>query len=563
MKFNYKNKLRLLTAAGLALLAGSCQLTELDINNDPNRPTTAAVKLLLPVAESAALGSYLNMAATGSGFAGQMSDTDNYNVDNQSYNGTWNGFYQGMQNTEEIIKATQAVNNPHYLAAAQTLKAFAMGNFVDTFGDAPYTEAWAGNADAKITQPKFDKDADIYESLIKLCDAAIANFAKASPVTLENDFMFNGSVARWTMFARSVKLRLLVNSRKGRASGNADVKAAFEAGGFINVPADNLNFRYAAVATPVDQRHPWFQSAYLADNGFSYPSHQLMSEMIFNKDPRLPFYFYRQTTKILNPNDPTDRGTIPYGGTYLVLKSSFWTRWKAVFGTQTKADSAYVAGFFGRDRGDNTGVPQDGALRTAPGCYPAGGLYSDRTTAASALTGGRGSGAGVFPIITSVNTKFWRIEAILDGTGVSGDARALFESAMREHITNVVNLGLAVDAANAKAPAAADITAYVNSQLALFDAASSNAAKLNVVAKQAWFCSWGQGTEIWNLMRRTGYPTAINNPIIKPPRQYALRLPYPSQEGNLNPNASQYVSGVIFDRDAIFWDKVKVKWEFP
>jgi hypothetical protein len=59
------------------------------------------------------------------------------------------------------------------------------------------------------------------------------------------------------------------------------------------------------------------------------------------------------------------------------------------------------------------------------------------------------------------------------------------------------------------------------------------------------------------------FSVGIMTPISKPPRQYALRLPYPQSEGALNPtNAQKYVSDVIFDRDPIFWDKVKVKWEF-
>ena len=80
--------------------------------------------------------------------------------------------------------------------------------------------------------------------------------------------------------------------------------------------------------------------------------------------------------------------------------------------------------------------------------------------------------------------------------------------------------------------------------------------------KQAWFTYWGQGAEIWNAMRRTGYPLTIQAPILRPKRQFALRLPYPSGEGNLNTNAADKVTNIIFDRDPVFWDKVKLKWEF-
>lgn len=560
MKLKYISKIALTT--GLISLLSACDLTELDINNDPNSPTVASAKLLLPTAEYATINAVTAVNDNGMGFAGLLSSADDFNLSNSSYNGTWNSFYRNMNNVEAIIKAS-ATNSPHYLGVGQVLKAYAMGNFVDMFGDCPYTEAWKGNAETAITEPKFDKDSEIYESLIKLCDEAVANLSKSSanPLAASADFMYAGSTVKWIKFAKSVKIRLLLNSRKGRATGNADLNAAIAAGGYITAAADDFTFSYSTASSP-EGRHPWFRSAYLADNGFSYPSHQLMEEMIFNKDPRLDFYFYRQTSVILDPSNPSDRGTIPYGGTYLVQKPAFLAKWKTVFGADpTTADKAYIAGFFGRDRGDNTGVPQDGPLRTAPGCYPAGGLFGGRNVTPKTLTGGRGSGNGIWPLVTSNNMKYYQIEAILDA-GATGDAKALFESAMREHIARVAALGAKVDAANSVAPTTAAINDYVASQLKLYDAATSNAAKLNVVLKQLWYSSWGQGMEIWNAMRRTGFPSTINNPIIKPSRQYALRLPYPQDEGNLNPNAKTKLIEVIFDRDPVFWDKTKLKWEF-
>ena len=169
-----------------------------------------------------------------------------------------------------------------------------------------------------------------------------------------------------------------------------------------------------------------------------------------------------------------------------------------------------------------------------------------------------------------MNILFYKAEAILDA-GLTGDARVEFEAAMRQSVSKVSSFASSVDPKSVPAKTA-DIDAYVTKWLGLYDAASTNQSKLNVVAKQAWFSYWGQGLESWNLMRRTGYPVSgglgylsvgIQNPILKPGRQYALRLPYPSQEGNLNPNAAKYVSDVVFDRDAIFWDKKKITWQYP
>ena len=559
MKSKHTSKIAFILA--LVCSVSACKLTDLDINKDPNSPTAASARLLLPSAEYAAINSVTALNENAMGFAGMLSSADDYDLTNQTYNGLWNSFYQSMNNVEAIIK--NSANNPHYLGVAQALKAYATGNFVDTFGDVPYSEAWKGNDNST---PKFDKDADIYEELLKLCDVAVSNLSKstAEPLDPTADFMYGGgtaAAAKWIRFTKSVKIRLLLNSRKGRATGNADLRTAIAAGGYITSPADDFTFNFSTVSSPQEGRHPWFQSAYLTTNSFPYISHQLMQEMLFNRDPRLDFYFYRQTANILDISNPTDRGVIPFGGSYLVLKPAFWTKWREVFGRATRADSSYVAGFFGRDRGDNTGQPLDGTLRTAPGAYPAGGLYGGRNITAKTLTGGRGAGNGILPLVTSNNMKFYQIESILDGGG-TGNARTIFEAAIREHIAGVVAFGQKVDATNTQVPTAATINEYLNNILKLYDDAPSNTAKLNVVMKQLWFCSWGQGQEIWNAMRRTGLPTTINKPIIKPSRQYALRLPYPSQEGAINPNATPKLTEVVFDRDPIFWDKVKLKWEF-
>lgn len=559
---------------GCVALLSACSVTELDINTDPNKPLAAALKLLLPTAELAAVGSATQNLDNSAGFAGLENSSDDYNLNNNSFNGTWNNFYQSMQNIEEILKATTDGKNPRYRGIALAMKAFGVGNMVDQFGDIPYTDAWKGNIPGTNKSVKFDKDAAIYEDLLKLCDQAVAEFAKPQAVAVVGDFIAAGNATTWTRLTKTIKLRLLLNSRKGRATGNADLKAAFDAGGFITTAAQNFNYQFSTQISPQDDRHSWFQGPYTGTGDATYINHQLMGEMILNKDPRLPFYFYRQTAMTLNPADPTDRGTIPFGGTYLPLRPTFLAEYKRVFYDNkqelTAADIAYLSGYFGRDRGDNTGAPADGALRTVPGAYPAGGFYSDRATAAKALTGGAAGGNGIWPLITSWNVKYYQVEAILDGTGVTGDAKAIFEAAIREQIDMVYAVSKAADAKSI-APTAASVTDYVNNWLKIYDTAPSNQAKLNVVAKQVWFSSWGQGQEIWNLMRRTGYPVqgpfrqfsvGVQPPILKPKRQYALRLPYPAQEGNLNSNATSLLTDVIFDRDPVFWDKTKLKWEF-
>ncbi len=277
----------LLVAGGVWLLSG-CSMTDLDINTDPNRPLSASLRLLLPPAELAAIGIATNgtgaadivttlndnaMAFAGMGFGNGSADY--YNLDNNSYNGTWNSFYRSMQNVEELIKATEDGQNPRYRGIALTLKAFAVGRMVDAFGDIPYSQAWKGNIAGSDKSPKFDKDSEIYEDLLKLCDQAIVELAKPQPVAVGGDFIGGGNATTWTRLTKTVKLRLLFNARKGRATGNADLAKAFAEGGFITAAANDFVYQYSTQPSPSDDRHPWFQGPYTGTADGFYINQQL------------------------------------------------------------------------------------------------------------------------------------------------------------------------------------------------------------------------------------------------------------------------------------------------
>ncbi|MBK8704040.1 MAG: SusD/RagB family nutrient-binding outer membrane lipoprotein [Saprospiraceae bacterium] len=411
-----------------------------------------------------------------------------------------------------------------------------------------------GDADAAIKNPNFDTDADVYNACFGLLDQAIANFALSSPVAIKGDAMYNGNITRWKKLANTLKLRLYMQARLAVPNAATEInKLLAEPGNLITAAGDDFQFQFSKLVAP-DNRHPWYQATYVNGNDFTYILHQPMVEMLTDGDPRFPFYFRRQTKQVLDQSNPSERNTTPCSMTvgcqygYLVLNDNVR---EAIYGTTdiTQDQIDFLAGCFGRDRSDPAGVPLDGDLRLVPGVYPAGGFYD---VANPALPGSNAApGGGIFPIITHVNTLYYQIEAIL-ALGSAGDARALFESAIRSHINKVVNFGKATDA-NSVSPDAADIDAYVATWLERYDNASTNEAKLNVAMKQLWLSSWGNGYEIFNAMRRTGYPNTIQQPIT-PVRDFPLRLPYPQVELTLNPNASAY-SSVVYDQDPIFWDK--------
>ncbi|MBK8704039.1 MAG: hypothetical protein IPN33_10740 [Saprospiraceae bacterium] len=141
-KFLYK----WFAAFAMVWVISSCDYFDLDINEDPNNPSQAAPELLLTSAEysiAANLAGGTNNAQLG--FVGIIASFDNFNMSNSSFNGFWNNLYAGpLKDLEGIIEVADVDNNgdgkpdnPHYLAIAQTLKAYVASTLVDLFGDIP------------------------------------------------------------------------------------------------------------------------------------------------------------------------------------------------------------------------------------------------------------------------------------------------------------------------------------------------------------------------------------------------------------------------------------------
>lgn len=564
-----KYKFKLLWALAVVFLASSCgDMFNLDINVDPNNPQTTTPNLLLTSAQRNMAYHINGYSDNALGFMGIIGSYDSWQIGQSDFNGRWSAAYSNvLKDLEGIIKVNEGeTGSPQYLGIAQLLKAYLVSNMVDFFGDIPYSEALRGDDPAgSIKDPKFDDDQAIYAECIKLVDAGIANVTNSRvPVAVSGDVIYGGNASRWAKFGRTLKMRLYLNTRLVDAAKSKSEIEAILAGGasaIIAADADDFIFPYSRIVTP-DNRHPWYQSSYTGPNGFTYILHQMMLEMLESGDPRFPYYFRRQTSTVLDQNDPSQRNTTPcsqascsigYFALSPVVQERLYTNKNIPY---TAAAQKYMGGFFGRDRGDPSGVPLDGDLRTVPGVYPAGGYYD---VASAALTGAnKAPGGGIQPMITSVNTLYYQLEAIL-ALGVAGDARALFEKAIRDHIGKVVAFGRKTDPNSVAPPITLpdtrvlDTEKYVADWMARYDGATTANAKLNVVLKQLWFSSWGSGIDVYNAFRRTGLPNTLQDPIFAP-RKFPLRLPYPQEELTLNPNASQYKT-VIYDRDPIFWDK--------
>jgi hypothetical protein len=547
----------------------SCDLFDLDINTDPNNPATVSPALLLNNVEVDGIAAIVgNFNSTGMGFTVQTDASDNFFFNNQSWNGAWNGLYTGpLKDLDELIKLVDVdvapadgnADQPRYLGIAQVLKAYMFSTMVDWWGDIPYSEAFQGNATPQNKTPQYDDDADIYADCLALLDAAITNLALPSPA-ISGDVIYSGNATRWTKAAKSLKLKLLLQTRLVSNNTAAIQALLTDQAGLITSAADDFLFQFSPSISP-DYRHPNYAMGGAAYGG-GYVAHQFMYELLRNNDPRLPFYVKRQTKVILDPNDATQKQTIPcsqrtdciFG--YFPL-SNFVTQ--GLYGKApadlTTAQAEYLAGFFGRDRADPSGIPDDAGVRTAHGLYPYGGLYDDAPEPAN---NNKGRGDGIFPIATSWMVKFWEIEAMLAlGVTVPGETPAsLLEKAMREQMAKV-NTFASKDTGSTPM-AAADINTYVTARLAEYNSAPAN-QKLGVALKQAWFCNHGNGLELYNTFRRTGLPGDLQNPL-QLPGNFALSLPYAQDELNLN---GANVPAKVYDDPTsgpVFWDALKFQF---
>ena len=106
----------------------------------------------------------------------------------------------------------------------------------------------------------------------------------------------------------------------------------------------------------------------------------------------------------------------------------------------------------------------------------------------------------------------------------------------------------------ANIPSQATIDTYVSTVLANYDAATTNAAKIDVIMKEYYIAAWGNGVEPYNNYRRTGSPNNMQPIKTTPNPGFFIRsFTYPSVYVNRNINApTQKTPGTAANK--VFWD---------
>lgn len=527
-----KNKVYLFFAFSLLLLGSSCKKF-VDINNDPNNPTTAQLNLLLPSTQVSMVANMYQVNSGTSTFVQHTifsSNLSRFQQTGTSFDDSWNGFYsQTLNDIETIITNGTTQEQWGYVAIAKMEKAYVYSLMVDLWGSIPFTEAEQGQNNRS---PAFDDGAQVYDKLFALLDEATADANKVTAATLvpaTADVMYKGVKDSWLKMANALKLKMYNQIRltdpEKAATGIKNLIS--NSGALINSNNTDFTFRFGASQNP-NNRHPWHRVDYQSAKTF-YISQSLTDMLFDNDDPRLRYYIYRQN---------------------------------ATAGLNNSSNSN---GYYGRNPGDGTSVPADQTRRSTFGIYPAAGLYDNApinnlpathvfltntgaTTALKTVNVTDGTGAGIMPLITNAMVKFIRAEAALT-LNTGDDARQNFLEGVMASLTSISSF--AVSNGGVAIP---NITAFVNKLAQQYDAANA-AGKLNLVMTQKYIASYGNGIESYNDIRRTGLP--VLRELLSPLNTYPLRLYYSEAELTTNTTISSKASELQTAQQVtpVFWDK--------
>ncbi len=535
----------------------------------------------------------------------------------QAFDGTWSTAYANiLQDAKVVIEFSDANGWARHAGIARVLSAYTLSILVDYFGDVPYSEALQG---LDNLNPKVDSGADIYAAAFDLLNRAELDLK--TPLTTgvpagylnplaetPQDSYYANNYSFWIKLINTLKIKLALNLRLTNTLAAADTinKAIADTDGLILAQAESFAFRHSANQTDPDSRHPRYLNNYPGGGG-DYMSNYLIWQMFHGYDatnltaanvaaqpgdPRMRFYFYRQTN--VNNTDPNNircvtATSIPAHyparvGTEVVAgvaglppgidTDATEAAWNSATGTLSRTFCFPTdRGYWGRDHVDNQGIPPDGLLRTAWGAYPAGGRFDGSSQqGVNATTRAGMGGAGIQPIMMRSFVQFMLAEASLY-LGTTGTPRDYFRNGMLFSFDDVrglvVNgtLGIGAPAAteavngsngstgiNTYYPIAnytADRDAYVASALAEYDLAVGNDPTMNFIAREYWVASFGNGVESYNLYRRTGgMPTGMQPTLQPGPGAFPRSLFYPNTFATLNNTVEQKTNL----EGKVFWD---------
>lgn len=534
----YQKYFRILLAGFFVFIA--CETTELDLTENPNElnPSQAdATFFLNSIQLEFAYWVHYTGHRGGELVRINYMNGRNYNqvYDPDDWDYNWRKAFQGMMEDIRLMNVLADESGLHFhKGMGRVIKAYVLLTLVDYFGDIPYSETLQGAEG--ILNPKIDSGESIYQAAITLLDQSIQDFNTESAAP-SLDFYYNGNAQNWIKAANSIKKKALLNL--GDYGGYNAITD------YIKNASEDFQFQWGTNEVTPDTRHPYYggersrsnqynmnDASYTSTGGNEYMSNWLMSKMLNGyaglKDPRMVYYFYRQVEATPGFGADPDEETLecslpgylnpyPAGVTFCGLPDGYW----------------------GRDHGNDNGIPPDGFLRTLRGMYPAGGTFDDRTFTGQVNGDGNG-GNGITPIILSSWMHFMNAEVAWRSGNDPYDETL-------EGLTDSLNK---TDDIGGPELSQENIDGYVTAFKSTWDSTNSTEAKMDLWATEYFISLTGNGIDGYNSYRRNGFPSDLQPNIEPNPGSFPLSQYYPANLTSSNSNVSQ--KGDLSQR--VFWN---------
>jgi len=526
-----------------ALLQAGCTKNFQEINTDPtqtdaahydpNYLLTSAQYLFSSQGYSISLFTSMwaqTMASTSSLSSNYLSNADKYvpSSGTPDYQARlWNNNYgqsdqfwtgAGSMVYEAASLTADDASKGNLNAICKIMKVLILQEVTDVYGDIPYSQALQGKAG--VTQPVYDKQQDVYNSMLKDLEAAIGQLS-ASGGAVSGDLYYKGDVTKWKKFGYSLMLRLAMRLTKvDAATAKTWAEKAATGGTFAGVADD------AYIATQNSTGHDNAQArVYNTDIYQTRWSKTFIDYLRANNDPRLGVI-----------------AEVPADGLAANQTSSPGVTTAAV---QLGMPNGY----------DLNGGPTD--ITHAPG-YPGGtgtganatpiGKYSRPRTSMYANRSGN-----IF-VLTYAETELMLAEAAARGWSVGGTALVHYRNGVSAALQSLAVLG--ADGA---------ISATVADAYALAHPLNITSldASLKQINEQYWATTGAffLYVETWINWKRSGYP--VLTPVVYQGNfsngTIPRRQPYPPIEANLNKaNYNDAVSRIGTGDNwtsRVWWDK--------
>tara|TARA_R110002050_G_scaffold300769_1_gene472380 strand:+ start:5300 stop:7003 length:1704 start_codon:yes stop_codon:yes gene_type:complete len=535
----------------------------LDVNNDPNNPTSAPLNQLLTNLEI-----NLNDITYYDQYIGEILSTyvhqfvfreeqDQYGTkaDNSLIINSWNNSYSVLAETDIIISQGTEEEQMIMVGMAQVLKGYTLTNLVNIWGDVPFTEA--GQLSDGVISPKFDEQAAVYQAALDLIDQGLININSdtgLNPGT--QDLFFDGNVAKWTKFVNTLKLKLYNEIRLSSLFDTTKFNALVTEDNFMTSINDDFEFPYSTTQSPAEERNSMYTTTYGTGQATFYASpwfYEILkgwNPNIHNglEDPRLPYYFFNQLT----PGElPPDVGDPTTGDP----KADYWD-----------SNTGFHTIRFGSVSANRDFASRDSS--TYPGIYVCGGQYDDG--AGGKATTDLGTGAAPHQMLTYHEFLFIKAELIQAGL-ITGDAKATLEEALItafEKVDNIVDNSKTTQTVP-ELTGTTEVDTFIAGIITEFDSAAAE-KKMEIIMTQKWVSTFGDPLDQYNDYRRTGYPILANPnstskeyqldnedewPLIDSEttltRPYSVSIFWPLSELDVNKNAPTQKDVTTYK---IFWD---------